>query len=145
MLVATTLTTLLSPFTHAGDDDPDPGLLSRLARIEAAFRQGSAGALRDSCVTSGRVRLDLESVAVEQGSYGTGQVQVIFGQIFEQYRTSAFVFARDDVKVSAPGTAFARSRWSRRGRGGSEAVDTLTFTLHQEGGDWRVHEIRSSR
>lgn len=145
MLAATALTALLGPPVAAPEGDPDPGLLSRLTRIENAFRQGNAGALRDSCASAGKVRLDLQNLVVEQGSYGTGQVQVIFDQIFDQFHTSAFAFAKDDVKVSPPGTAFARGRWVRRARGGSEAVDTLTFTLRQESGEWRVHEIRSSR
>jgi hypothetical protein len=145
MLVAAAFTTLPGPAAIARASEPDAGLLSRLERIETAFRQGSAGALRDSCASAGKVRLDLQDVVAEQGSYGAGQLQVIFDQIFDQYRTSAFAFTRDDVKVSPPGTAFARSRWVRRARGGSEAVDTLTFTLRQEGGEWRVHEIRSSR
>jgi hypothetical protein len=71
---------------------------------------------------------------------------VIFAQIFEQYSTRELAFPKTDVTLSSPGTAFARGRWLRRARhGGPDSTDTLTFTLCEEGGDWRILEIRSSR
>jgi hypothetical protein len=80
------------------------------------------------------------------GSYGPSQLEVIFGRIFDENRTRQFSFKDEDVAVSGPGIAFARGRWVRKtGRGGTETTDTVTFTLRQESGDWRIHEIRSSR
>ena len=50
------------------------------------------------------------------------------------------------MTVTTPGVAFARARWLRKASGGgSDVTDTVTFTLRQESGDWRIHEIRSSR
>ena len=118
----------------APKQDLSPSLASRLSRIESAFRQSDANALRLSFPASGKVRVDLDDLTDGQGSYGPGQLQVIFGQIFEDYPTREFVFERDEIRVSAPGTAFARSRWTRRHAvGGHESADTLTFTLRQEG------------
>jgi hypothetical protein len=126
--------------------DSDPALKSRLRRIEGAFREGSAGSLRQSFSESGKVRVDLKGLTEEPASYGCGQLQVVFDRIFDEHQTREFAFPKDDVTVSAEGTAFARARWSRRNRPtGQDAVDNLTFTLRQESGDWRINEIRSSR
>lgn len=136
-----------APAPQPGGGSPvDAHLWSRLQHISSAFRQGDAEALRLSCSSGGKVRIDLRGLLDGQGVYGPGQVQVIFREIFDDYHTSDFDFARDNVKVSPPGTAFARGRWVRRSQtGGSDAVDNLTFTLREEGGDWRIQEIRSSR
>lgn len=137
---------LLTAARPAIPDDQEPGLSSRLRHIEAAFREGDASSLRSSCTSTGKVRVDLRDLPEGQGSYGSGQLQAIFSHIFEESRTREFAFGRDDVTVPAPGTAFARGRWVRRNPPrGQETVDTLTFTLRQESGDWRILEIRSSR
>ena len=95
---------------------------------------------------NGKVRVDLKDVMEGPGSYGASQLEVIFVRIFDENRTREFAFRDEEVTVSAPGTAFARGRWVRKARpGGSDTTDTLTFTLRQESGDWRIHEIRSSR
>jgi hypothetical protein len=129
-----------------GDEPTTPALRSRLSRIEGAFRSGSAGTLRQSFSESGKVRVDLKDLTDEPASYGCGQLQVVFARIFDENQTREFAFPKDDVTVSAAGTAFARARWSRRSKPtGQDAVDNLTFTLRQESGDWRINEIRSSR
>ncbi|PYQ47158.1 MAG: hypothetical protein DMF78_24470 [Acidobacteria bacterium] len=124
----------------------DPALSTRLRRIETAFRGGDAASLRPIFTGNGKVRVDLKDVMDGPGSYGPSQLEVIFGRIFDENRTREFHFRDDEVTVSTPGTAFARGRWVRKARpGGTDATDTLTFTLRQESGDWRIHEIRSSR
>jgi hypothetical protein len=124
----------------------DPALSTRLKGIESAFRSGDAGSLRPVFTSSVKVRVDLKDVMEGPGSYGPSQLEVIFGRIFDENRTRQFSFRDEDVTVSAPGVAFARGKWVRKvGRGGVEAPDTVTFTLRQESGDWRIHEIRSSR
>jgi hypothetical protein len=124
----------------------DPTLATRLRRIETAFRGGDAASLRPIFTGNGKVRVDLKDVMDGPGSYGPSQLEVIFVRIFDENRTREFAFRDEEVTVSAPGTAFARGRWVRKARpGGSDATDTLTFTLRQESGDWRIHEIRSSR
>ena len=127
-------------------DDVDPQLSSRLQRIESAFRGGDAGALRPCFAATGKVRVDLRDLTEGPASYGPGQLQVVFEQIFDGNRTREFAFRKQDVTVPSPGTAFAKGRWVRRGRtGGKETVDTLTFTLREENQDWRIHEILTSR
>jgi hypothetical protein len=122
------------------------GLQSRLQHIEAAFRAGDAGALRRSFATSGKLRVDLKDLTDGQEAYGASQLQVIFAQIFESCRKSDFRFAQDEVSVPSAGTAFARGRWTRTGRRERvELAETLTFTLRDDGSDWRILEIRSSR
>ena len=121
-----------------------PALATRLKRIEAAFRQNDAASLRPSLTTTGKVRVDLHDQPEGQGSYGPGQLQVVFGRIFQDSPTQEFGFGTGSVTVSAPGTAFARGRWLRRGTPPGRA-DTLTFTLREDSGDWRISEIRSSR
>ena len=123
----------------------DPTWSSRLRRIESAFRRGDASSLRPAFTANGKVRVDLKDVMDGPGSYGPSQLEVIFGRIFDENVTYDFWFRDEEVTVSGPGTAFARGRWRRFRRGGAITTDTLTFTLRQEGGDWRVHEIRSSR
>jgi hypothetical protein len=124
----------------------DPGLASRLRRVETSFRNGDAASLRPAFTGNGKVRVDLKAVMDGPGSYGPGQLEVIFDRIFDENHTREFSFRDEDVTVSKPGVAFARGRWVRKPRpGGAEATDTLTFTLRQESGDWRIHEIRSSR
>lgn len=145
VLVGAPLAAAETPF-GLDADEVDPVLWSRLQRIEAAFRQGDAGSLRLSFSGAGKVRVDLKGLTDGQASYGLGQLQVVFAQIFEEFRTRDFAFEKDEVKVSRPGTAFARGRWVRRSQaGGPETVDNLTFTLREESGDWRILEIRSSR
>jgi hypothetical protein len=133
-----------SPLLRA--EGPDPQLSSRLQRIETAFRGGDAGALRSCVASSGKVRVDLRDLTEGPASYGPGQLQVVFEQIFDDNRTREFEFRKQDVKVPSAGTAFAKGRWVRRARtGGHETVDTLTFTLREENRDWRIHEILTSR
>lgn len=124
----------------------EPGLRARLDRIEKAFRDERAGALRQSFSDEAKLRVHIRDLPAAQGSYGPRQLEVIFGDIFSAYRTTDFRFGRDEVTVSSPNTAFARGRWRRRSRrGGEETLDTLTFTLRRRGQDWRILEIRSSR
>lgn len=149
--LSTLLIALLAPpaggrCDAAPRDPAPPELLSRLQRIESAFRQGDADALRLSFAATGKLRVDLKDLTDGQESYGAGQLQVIFGQIFEEFRTGDFSFPRDEVSVSSPGTAFARGRWVRASRRERvELTDTLTFTLRDDGSGWRILEIRSSR
>lgn len=126
--------------------DPADALWSRLRRIERAFRQGDAGALRASFCSSGKLRVDLRDVPDSPASYAPGQLQVIFAQMFAEARTREFAFRRDEVALPSEGTAFARARWVREARSG-EATDVqpLTFTLREEDGDWRIHEILAPR
>jgi hypothetical protein len=127
-------------------DGVDSRLTFRLQHIESAFRGGDAGALRPSFASTGKVRVDLKDLTEGPVSYGPGQLQVIFGQIFEGHRTREFAFRKQDVTVPSPGTAFAKGRWVRRARtGGQETADTLTFTLREENRDWRIYEILTSR
>jgi hypothetical protein len=124
----------------------DPSLSTRLRHIETAFRSGEAGSLRPAFTGKAKVRVDLKDVMEGPGSYGPSQLEVIFGRIFDDNRTRQFSFRDEDVTVTTPGVAFARARWLRKASGGgSESADTVTFTLRQESGDWRIHEIRSSR
>jgi hypothetical protein len=127
-------------------DGPDAQLSSRLQRVESAFRGGDAAALRSCFVSSGKVRVDLRDLTDGPASYGPGQLQVVFEQIFDANRTREFAFRKQDVTVPSARTAFAKGRWVRRARtGGQETVDTLTFTLREENQDWRIHEILTSR
>jgi hypothetical protein len=124
----------------------EPSLAARLRRIETAFRSGDAASLRPTFPSTAKVRVDLKDVMEGPAAYGPGQLEVIFGRIFEENRTREFSLRDEDVTLSGPGVAFARGRWVRKvGQAGADASDTLTFTLRQDAGDWRVHEIRSSR
>ncbi len=130
----------------SGHAQANEAVWSRLRSIEAAFRQGDASALRLSFSTAGKVRVELKDVPGGERWYAPSQLQVIFAQIFEQYSTRELAFAKTDVTLSSSGTAFARGRWLRRARpGGPDSTDILTFTLCEEGGGWRILEIRSSR
>jgi hypothetical protein len=124
-------------------DAPTEGLWSRLRRIETAFRGGDAISLRRSFASGGKVRVDLRDLEGGSGVYSPGQLQVMFGRIFDESPTRDFGFRPDDVTTSSD-TAFARGRWVRRQPGG-DRVETLTFTLHAESGDWRILEIRATR
>jgi hypothetical protein len=140
------LLVLCTPASRADTAESVPaGLLTRLQRIESAFRQGDAGSLRLSFPATGKMRVDLKGLTDGQESYGSGQLQVMFGQIFAEFRTRDFLIPQDEVRVSSQGTAFARGRWVRANREGVERRETLTFTLRADGGDWRILEIRSSR
>jgi hypothetical protein len=140
------LAALSRPLLSAGPADPERALQVRLARIETAFKTGDAVSLRSSFSDSGKVRVDLKDLPDGLGSYGPGQLQVIFGHIFDECRTQEFAFQDNDGRNPRSATTFARGRWVRRNQPrGQERVDTLTFTLRQESGDWRILEIRSSR
>jgi hypothetical protein len=128
----------------AAAQEADAALSERLRSIETAFRRGDASALRSSSAATGKVRVDLRELTNGPGSYGPRQLEVVFTKIFEGQQTRAFSFRKEDVTVAAPGTAFARGQWVR-GAGARESKDTLTFTLRDESGQWRIHEIRTSR
>lgn len=143
-LLAVTTLVVCSPVLDAAT--VDPSLSARLRRIETAFRGGEAGSLRPAFTAKAKVRVDLKDVMEGPGSYGPSQLEVILGRIFAENRTREFSFRDEDVTVTTPGVAFARARWLRKASGGGpDTTDTVTFTLRQEGGDWRVHEMRSSR
>jgi hypothetical protein len=124
----------------------EPALWSRLQRIETAFRGGDAQVLRAMLPGETKVRVDLRGLTDGPRSYGPGQLAVVFRQIFEAHPGGDLTFRADDVKMSAPGTAFARGRWARRPQPGAAAtVEYVTFTLREQAGDWRIHEILCSR
>lgn len=127
-------------------DAAGDALQGRLRRVEAAFRQGDAVVLRACFSDRAKVRVELPDVTEGQGLYGSGQLQVIFARVFEQRRTRSLSFPRSEIKVSAPGTAFARAVWVHVGtRSAEERTDSLMLTLHAEEGDWRIIEMRSAR
>jgi hypothetical protein len=124
----------------------EPLLWSRLQRIETAFRSGDAPALRALLPAEAKVRVDLRALTDGPRSYGPGQLEVVFQQIFAANEGMDLTFAAEDVKVPARGTAFARARWTRRKGGGAPGtVEWVTFTLREQAGDWRIHEILCSR
>jgi hypothetical protein len=135
-----------SPALSAWSDATDESLRSRLRRVEAAFRQGDAVAVRGCFSDRAKVRVELLALTEGQGLYSAGQLQVIFTRIFEQRRTRSMSFPRGDVRIPAAGTAFARAIWVHAGtRDGDERTDALMLTLHVEGADWRIIEMRSAR
>jgi hypothetical protein len=120
----------------------EDALWSRLRRIEDAFRAGDAPALRASFPATAKLRVDLPDVPGCPASYGPGQLQVLFARLFAAAPTREFTFAQDEVTRPADGTAFARARWVRAAPGSRAApAHALTFTLREEGGGWRIHEI----
>ena len=135
------------PVVHAhAQDSGEDALWSRLRRLENAFRQGDATALRLASPSSGKVRLDLSPWTEGPTSYGPGQLQGVFAQVFGARRTQTFSFPREDVTVSREGTAFARGRWVWAPPAGeAQTAETLVFSLRCEGADWRVQEIRRAR
>jgi ketosteroid isomerase-like protein len=133
---------LWGPAAIGAAEPVEPSLWSRLQRIEAAFRAGDAQALRPLLPAEAKVRVDLPGLTDGPRSYGPSQLEVVFQQIFADREDFELAFRRDDVKVPAEGTAFARARWARPGE--SEAA-YVTFTLRADNGGWRIHEILGSR
>jgi hypothetical protein len=133
---------LLAPAAALRAQEVESSLRHRLTSIESAFRQADAGALRSSFPRQGKVRVHLPELARGPGAYGAGQLQVLFERLFRDHGTQSFSFPAWEVRVSAEGVAFARAHWVRAP---SAVEDVLTFTLRQESGDWRVHEVLSSR
>jgi hypothetical protein len=136
---------VLGPASRAPAGQVEPALWSRLQRIESAFRNGDAQALRASLPEKAKVRVDLRGLTNGPVSYGPGQLQVVFEQIFQDQRTREFALPLADLRTSASGTAFARGRWVHGRPGLPDTVDLLTFTLREKDGDWRIYEILSSR
>jgi hypothetical protein len=92
----------------------EPALWSRLQRIETAFRGGDAQALRAMLPGETKVRVDLRGLTDGPRSYGPGQVEVVFQQIFQAHHDGDLIFRAEDVKVPAPRTALAGDRRDRR-------------------------------
>jgi hypothetical protein len=144
-VIAAPLASAVHPLEGSGPR-PDPRLSAQLTRVSKAFRDSDVTSLRSSLSPRGKIDVDFRGVSGGQGSYGRGQLEVIFSRIFRDFETRDLVFGDGDVTVSGTQTAFARGRWSRKPRaGGPEEADSLTLMLHQESGDWRIFEIRSSR
>lgn len=124
----------------------DEGLTARIRRVETSFRRGDATDLRTSFAAAGKVRVELRDLTEGPSWYASGQLQVLFARIFEDYSTRELAFASEDVSEPTPGTAFARGRWVRRARrGGPDLSETLVLTFRREKDEWRILEIRSSR
>jgi hypothetical protein len=124
----------------------EDALWSRLRRIEDAFRSGDAGALRASFPAAAKMRVDLPGVPGCPASYGAGQAQVVFAQLFAAAATRDFDFSDDGVTRPSDGTAFARARWVRAAADERTGpTHSLTFTLREEDGGWRIHEIVATR
>jgi hypothetical protein len=129
----------------ASAEQVEPLLWSRLQRIETAFRGGDAQALRALLPAEAKVRVDLRGLTDGPRSYGPGQLEVVLRQIFEAHGPGELSFRPEDVKVTS-GTAFARARWTRRTQQGvASPVEFVTFTLRDQAGGWRIHEILCSR
>lgn len=136
---------VLASIDRAAADTVPPELARQLRLIESAFRDGSGRSLRSS-LAPGRVRADLDPLADGHGSYGPGQLQVLFDRTFDAFETRSFQFRDRDVTVPSSRTAFARVRWERVSRQDRRSVaETLTFTLRADDGVWRILEIRTSR
>ncbi|HSB60403.1 MAG TPA: hypothetical protein VLI67_01705 [Vicinamibacteria bacterium] len=130
-----------APVAAAGD-----ALDARLRLVERAFREGDAAALRPCFAGSSKVRVQLVDISEGEGWYASGQLQVLFARVFEEYATHELAFRDEDVAEPTPGTAFARGVWMRGGRrGGPDITETLVLTLREEKGDWKILEMRTSR
>lgn len=137
---------LVAPAGNSLAGPVEPVLWSRLQRIETAFRGGDAQTLRALLPGDAKVRVDLRTLTDGLRSYGPGQLEVVFQQIFDDNETLELTFQKNDVKVPAAGTAFARARWARRrDRRSPPTVEWVTFTLREQAGDWRIYEILGSR
>lgn len=124
----------------------DEGLTVRIRRVETAFRRGDATDLSRSFAGAGKVRVELRDLTEGPSWYASGQLQVLFARVFEDFSTRELAFATEDVSEPTPGTAFARGRWVRRARrGGPDLSETLVLTFRREKDEWRILEIRSSR
>ena len=149
--VAAALAVLFGPGRAAAAPSASPArqeeaLWSRLRRIEEAFRAGDAGALRASFPGAAKIRVDLPDVPGCPASYGPGQAQVVFAQLFAAAATRDFTISGDDVTRPSDSTAFARARWVRSAPGDrSGPTHSLTLTLREEDGGWRIHEIVATR
>ena len=136
---------VLGSTVRAPAEPVEPSLWSRLQRIEAAFRAGDAQALRALLPAEAKVRVDLPGLTDGPRSYGPGQLEVVFQQVFAATTDRELTFRPDDVKVPSARTAFARARWARKTGASGAAPEFVTFTLRETGGDWRIHEILGSR
>jgi ketosteroid isomerase-like protein len=126
-------------------DVPAP-LAETLSRVSGAFQAEDARAVRKSCSSRTRVRVDLGSLSGGAASYAGSQLQVVMDGIFARRHTESFDVPDSDVRMDGD-TAYAQGRWTHRAEDGDADLrkDTLTLVLRREDEGWRVVEMRAGR
>lgn len=124
--------------------EDDAALRARLDALERALRSGDADALGASVARRGRIHVDLRGLTDGQQVWGAGQLRVAFAELFAERRTSGFALQAATLSRSGEDLAFVRGTWTRAAPGGP-VVESVSFTLRLESGDWRVFEIRTAR
>ncbi len=114
-------------------------------RVGRSFQTEDADEL-EACLVTGKrkIYLSLEIDDSQRGHYGPGQVRHIFGRLFREVETRAFIYDSTDVERHTGGATF-RADWTYVVLDTDELVtERLQFKLEKGKSAWRIYEIRAA-
>ncbi len=114
-------------------------------RVGRSFHNEDADEL-EACLVTGKrkIYLSLEIDDSQRGHYGPGQVRHIFGRLFREVETRAFIYDSTDVGRHTGSTTF-RADWTFVVLDTDELVtERLQFKLEKGKSAWRIYEIRAA-
>lgn len=121
----------------------DPGSPRDVAeRFGMALTSSRAAALRPLLPSRGKVRLCLERLGPEEGSFAAGQVEAVFADFLAAGSVRSFALASFDSDGRTAALAVASAEVIDRD--GRPVKVGLRFSLEPEGNRWIIREVRET-
>ena len=111
-------------------------------QVGSALERGEASALRAVLPARGKVRLHLERLGPQDGSFSAQQVEALLGGFLDEGAVLSFELTRLDHQSLR--YALAHARLSVRDRQGRHADVVLRLAFQPEEGRWVLREIREA-
>jgi hypothetical protein len=113
-----------------------------MERFGKALMAGDATLVQPIMPASGKVKLKLQRLGPEEGSFSASQVTALLADFLEKGRVEAFTVTR--VDHDPHGLALASARVSLMDKESRAASINLHLTFQTENDRWVVREIRET-
>ena len=125
----------------------EPALEACFDRIERAFQQEDAAALRPLLPTGTKVLIALESFDRPRQWYAGDQVTLLLDRIFKEFEVTDFRVDRSRGSLSGTNVYFVPASWSCRRPGAGTKHSRLQLMLVRDGsgGAFQIREIKEVR
>jgi hypothetical protein len=123
----------------------DPGEAAARAAVRDFGRgltDGDVSLIRSLLPREGKVKLTLQRLGPEQGSFSASQVEALLGDFLDQGSVQSFQPTR--VEQDPNGVALASARLEVTDKQGRAASIDLHLTFQPAGQDWVLREIRET-